>query len=283
MTLITSAKGPNGITCPVAVFPDFESVAAYLASKPTIGDDGYNPEDTRKALATGDPKLVARAESMLAALEDLDAVYSDNVPKWGRAMAGGFVDVPAYLSGAPMHMRRRTPQEGLAPLTIVVETFMSGGVSDADRDRRGVAILALIRKLAMTGHAVDLYLAHTSMREAATCLIRVENRPLDLVRAVWGFAASFGRDGFKMASAQVLYTLRGYRTLQSPFGNANFPNDPVLQTAYYTPILSPDSALLAIPSYHGSQSFFGTDESTRKWLESNYQKATELARQQIAA
>ena len=283
MTRITSAKGPNGISCPVAVFPDFEHMAAYLASKPTIGIDGYNLETTREALATGDPKLAARAETMLSTLEDLDAVYADNVPAWGRGVSGAMPDVPAYLAGSPLNMRRRTPQYGLAPLTIVVETFMSGGVSDADRDRRGVAILALIRKLAMTGHAVDLYLAHTSMREAATCLIRVENQPLDLVRAVWGFAASFERRGFKMASAQVLYNLRGYQSLNSPFGLGTFPNDPVMQTEYYTPILSPDNALLAIPSYHGNQSFFGTDQSTRQWLESNYAKATQLARQQIAA
>lgn len=283
MTVITHATGPNGIRCPVAVFPDFEHMAEYLASKPALGNDGYAPATTRKALATGHPKLAERAERVLATIEDLDAVYSDDVMRWGRAVAGGSVDVPAYLAGSPLHMRRRTPQEGLAPLTIVVETFMSGGVSDADRDRRGVAILALVRKLAMTGHAVDLYLAHTSMREAATCLIRVENRPLDLVRAVWGFAASFEASGFKMASAQVLYSLRGPKALQSPFGDATFPNDPVKQTAYYTPILAPDSALLAIPSYHGSDSFFGSDASTRQWLKTNYQKATELARQQLAA
>ena len=283
MTLITHATGPNGIRCPVAVFPDFEHMASYLADRPTVGNDGYEPSLTRQALATGDPKLAARAEHMLSTLEDLDAVYSDDVMKWGRAIAGGSVDVPAYLAGSPMHMRRRTPQEGLAPLTIVVETYMSSGVSDEDRDRRSVAILALIRKLAMTGHAVDLYLAHTSMREAATCLIRIENRPLDLVRAVWGFAASFERRGFKMASAQVLYNLRGYKSLQSPFGDATFPNDPVKQTAYYMPILAPNSALLAIPSYCGRESSFGTDASTRKWLETNYQKATNLARQQLAA
>jgi hypothetical protein len=283
MTLITHATGPNHTRCPVAIFPDFEHMASYLASKPVIGNDGYDPDITRKALATGDPVLAERAERMLATLEQPDAVYADNVPAWGRSVSGALPDVPAYLAGSPLNMRRRVPSYGLAPLTIVVETFMSGGVSDADRDRRSVAILALIRKLAMTGHAVDLYLAHTSMREAATCLIRIENRPLDLVRAVWGFAASFERKGFKMASAQVLYNLRGYKSLQPPFGIATFPNDPVAQTAYYAPILSPDNALLAIPSYHGSDSFFGTDASTRQWLEKNYQKATDLARQQLAA
>ena len=283
MTLITHATGPNGARCPVAIFPDFEHMASYLAGKPVVGNDGYDPDITRKALATGDPALAARAERMLSTLEDLDTVYADNVPAWGRGVSGAMPDVPAYLAGAPLNMRRRTPQYGLAPLTIVVETYMSNGVSDEDRDRRSVAILALIRKLAMTGHAVDLYLAHTSMREAATCLIRIENRPLDLVRAVWGFAASFERRGFKMASAQVLYNLRGYKSLQSPFGDATFPNDPVKQTAYYMPILAPNSALLAIPSYNGRESSFGSDTSTRKWLETNYQKATELARQQLAA
>lgn len=284
MTIITETKGPNGQATPVAIFPDFEHVASYLASKEPRGGDGYTLEMTRRGLANGDKVLAERAEKILAGIET-ESLYSDNVPSWGRSVAGAFPDVPAYLSGSPTNMRRRTPQQGLAPLTIVVETFMSGGVSDEARERRGVVILSLIRKLQMTGHAVDLWLAHTSRPngQTATCLIRVETRPLDLVRAVWGFAAAFQRDGFKMASAQVLYNLRSYGTLMAPFKDPDFPNNPKKQTDYYTPILSPDNALLAIPSLCGRDSFFDTDASTRKWLDANYAKAATIARQQLAA
>jgi len=284
MTVLTTATGPNRQNTPVAIFPDFEHMSAYLASKEPLGNDGYQYSESKRGLANGDKVLAERAEKILASIET-ESLYSDNVSQWGRSVSGAFPDVPAYLSGSPVNMRRRTPQHGLAPLTIVVETYMSGGISDAGRERRGVAILSLVRKLQMTGHAVDLWLAHTSRPNGltATCLVRVENRPLDLARAVWGFAATFQKDGFKMASAQVLYNLRSFGSLMLPFNDSNFPNDPEKQTAYYTPILSPDNALLAIPSLCGRDSFFDTDASTRKWLDANYAKATAIARQQLAA
>jgi hypothetical protein len=259
-------------------------MSAYLHDKPTYDSWSYDPAVTRRALATGDQKLADKAEAILATIEEPDSLYSDNVPKWGHAMAGGFVDVPAYLAGSPMHMRRRVPAEGLAPLTIVVETYMSGGIGDGDRERRGVAVMALVRKLAMTGHAVDLYLAHTSTNETATCLVRVETRPLDMARAVWGMVASFSSDGFKAASAEVLYNLHGKaNALRPAFGDAGFPNNPAKLLAYYAPILKAENALIAVPGLCGDKSPFKTDAAARKWLEANYVTAHELARQQIAA
>lgn len=284
MTLITKGKGPAGQPTLVAVFPDFEHVAAYLKSQPSMDRFTYEPATTQRMLATGDPALAAIAERMLATLEQPDAVYADNVPAWGRSVSGAMPDVPAYLAGSPLNMRRRTPQHGLAPLSIVVETYMSGGIGDNDRERRGVAVLALVRKLAMTGHAVDLYMAHTSMHSPATCLIRVETRPLDMARAVWAMVASFEKTGFKSASAEVLYNLKGRAdSLQSPFGDPDFPNNPAKLTAYYSPILNAENALIAVPGLCGVNSPFGTDKAARQWLEANYAKATELARQQLAA
>jgi len=287
MTHFTTGYGPRGQTAPVAIFPDFEHMTEYLRSKKdkALGYY-YDFETSRHALATGDPILADKAERTLASIET-ESLYSDNVQSWGRSVSGALPDVPAYLAGSPLNMRRRVPQQGLAPLTIVVETFMSGGVTDADRERRGVAILSLVRKLQMTGHAVDLWLAHTSRPGlTATCLVRVETRPLDLARAVWGFTASFERNGFKSASAEVLYNLRVKENnfgLQAPFSDATFPNDPAKQSAYYTPILQAESAVLAIPSLCGRDSFFGTERSTRAWLDANYAKASALARAQIDA
>jgi hypothetical protein len=270
----------------VAIFPDFEHVADYLATRTTVyGQGGYDLATTRRMLATGQRDLADKAERMLETIET-ESVYADNVPTWGRAVAGGFPDVPTYLAGVPTNMRRRVPQQGLAPLTIVVETFMSGGIDDAGRVRRGVAILALVRKLTMTGHAVDLWLAHTSRPACtATCLIRVESRPLDLARAVWGFVASFASDGFKSASAEVLYNLAKSDTgsLSSPFGDGDFPNNPEKLTAYYAPILQAQNALMAIPGSRGDGASFNSDAGARQWLDAKYKQACELARNQIAA
>lgn len=282
MTIITTAKGPDGSKTPVAIFPDFEHMSDYLKSKKPLGY-GYKYSITRKALATGDAKLAAKAETLLASIET-ESLYSDSVSQWGRSVSGALPDVPAYLAGVPTNMRRRTPQQGLAPLTVVVETFMSGGVTDECRERRSVAILALVRKLAMTGHAVDLWLAHTSRPgETATCLVRVESQPLDLARAVWGFAASFDYGGFKMASAEVLYNLRGREAaLQPPFRDRDFPNNPAKQHAYYSPILNSANALLAIPSLCGETSDdFASTAAAQAWLARNYAQASELARQQL--
>ncbi len=283
MTYLTTATGPNGQATPVAIFPDFEHLAQYLT---TVGDGcgwRYAPDVSQRMLRTGDQKLADKAEKLLATME-AESLYSDNVATWGRSVSGAMPDVPAYLAGSPLNMRRRVAAQGLAPLTIVVETFMSGTIGDDDRTRRGVAILALVRKLAMTGHAVDLWLAHTSRPgETATCLVRVETRPLDMARAVWGMVASFERDGFKSASTEVLYSLRSYDHLTTAFGDMDFPNNPKKLTAYYSPILNVENALLAIPGLCGDQSEFTTDGATKRWLDRNYAIASELARQQLAA
>jgi hypothetical protein len=143
--------------------------------------------------------------------------------------------------------------------------------------------MALVRKLAMTGHAVDLWLAHTSMSETATCLVRVETRPLDMARAVWAMTASFDKTGFKTASAEVLYNLRGREySLRSAFGDADFANNPAKLASYFAPILNAENALIAVPGLCGDQSPFKTDATARAWLHANYQKASDLARQQLA-
>lgn len=137
----------------------YDSIAAlradYVAknggqrSRGGFGDNSwYNNETEADSLwlaETGDTSLVAKAEQQL---NQLDTAIETPRKVWERNVAGAYCVVPDYLSGLPTPMRRQVPQQDdRAPITILVVTTCSAGVSAETMQKRGTTILALVMAL----------------------------------------------------------------------------------------------------------------------------------------
>jgi hypothetical protein len=146
-------------------------------------------EETTRKCRTGDLARVAASEEMMSKFE---ALIGYNGQKFARvsSVAGGAPNVSAYLAGNPMNMRkRRRVVDDQAPLNIVVDCVSSAGIDAATLEKRGAAILALVRILSAT-RPVSLYIgaqalpycdAHKLTSRAVVA--RLDSAPLDLARA----------------------------------------------------------------------------------------------------
>lgn len=152
------------------------------ASDWTGGVDGRT---AARMAAEGDLSQVPASDAMLAQFE---AYGLDSSRKgWLDDCAGGVPNVPAYLAGQPLAMRRRTVyRDQSAPLAVIVDLTTSCGLSADQIRRRGVAILALVRALSQR-RPVELWAgvmldAHNG-RDCVTIMARIETAPLDLATA----------------------------------------------------------------------------------------------------
>ena len=146
---------------------------------------GRTQQKAERLVSEGDLSGVAASDQHLARFEDLyhiDARSFTVVPD----VAGSLPNVPAYLAGQPLSMRRRARTASQqAPLVIVVDLTSSSSVSTDDTRKRGAAILALVRVLAArrpvtlwVGAALD-----RSSGAASHAWVRLDTAPLDLARA----------------------------------------------------------------------------------------------------
>lgn len=148
----------------------------------------------------GDLSGVAASDAFLSKLEDISPVSR----RWATvaAVAGGAPNVGAYLAGSPMAMRRRTRlATDAAPLTILVDTSSSGGISAAQLIKRGAAVLALVRLLSSL-RPVTLYAVCGCQpgRKTSGVAVKIDTTPLDLARAAFML-------GHPASSRHGMYTL----------------------------------------------------------------------------
>jgi hypothetical protein len=147
----------------------------------------------------GDTALVSQAEALI---EKISVEAQRELPVWTPSVAGAFPMVAEYLMDRPDCMRRRhpTPDER-APIRIYVELTSSGGISAADMQKRGTAILALALLLnthrACELHAVVGLDARVEGARASFCVVRLGSSPLDISSACnaltsVGFVRSMG-------------------------------------------------------------------------------------------
>lgn len=156
-----------------------EMCDAYLA----IGGD-KTLEVVKKGYS-GDLSLVALAEEQMAEIES-----KIETPKlgWTRSVAGAFCSVPDVLAGLPTPMRKRVHTlDETAPITIIVGTASSGGLSENVFKRRGITIIALVMALAKV-RPISLQIMDPSWgppKENGETVImaRVNTTPLDLATA----------------------------------------------------------------------------------------------------
>jgi hypothetical protein len=146
------------------------------------------PEAIDRALS-GNAALVPASDRLLAELAAINPPSS----AWQTqgAVAGGVVNVPAYLAGQPVNMRlrRRIESQG-APLSIIVDCVTSGGVDHGTITRRGAAVLALVRALAGRRPVTLTVIGGMSQDGKTACVaIPIDTAPLDLARAAWALGS----------------------------------------------------------------------------------------------
>jgi hypothetical protein len=177
----------------------------------TNWDGGLSPEEAVKRATFGDMARVSASEALLSKMEKY--AFESNKRTWRNDLAGGCPDVPAFIAGQPLSMRRRTIVESdSAPLAIIVDLTASEGIPAEIMERRGAAILALVRVLS-TRRPVELWAGSflqggPAGMDACAFFARIDTAPLDLARAAHvlssqsmprqiGFALGYALGGFQ--------------------------------------------------------------------------------------
>jgi hypothetical protein len=167
--------------------------------------------DVLKGMREGNPALAAESDALLREFEDAFPlptarnVIVDDVQ-------GAVPNIPAYLAGQPLAMRRRAKREDdTAPVAIMVDLTSSAHIHHRDVAKRGAAILALVRAISAR-RPVELWvgagIAASRRREdgsewelrdvdAIWNFARLDTAPLDLARAAHMLTATcVSRSGF---------------------------------------------------------------------------------------
>lgn len=147
---------------------------------------GMTVEQANAAARDGWKEGVSASDAMLAKFDDL----SFETRRWKTidTVCGGAPNVGAFLAGSPVAMRRRerTASE-LAPLTVFCDVVASAGIKAQDMQKRGVALLALVRALGAV-RPVTVYAVgggQASDDGDAFALVKIDVATLDLSRSAF--------------------------------------------------------------------------------------------------
>lgn len=210
---------------------------------------GMNYDEFAKKVVVGDNDLVEESEKYLRLVED-------QVPMslgWRNVddVVGAVPNVPAYLAGHPQCMRRRERvMRDTTPLAIYMDLTSSGGISTHKVQKRGVVLLALVRRL-VEHRSVELWVGASlgggSRSGAGTVMWRIDTAPLDLARAAFYVGATVMSRGFgyKLCQDELgtggSWPFHNYdyhcRTAKERLGKVVFPGQEIL---YVPPIMLGD-------------------------------------------
>jgi len=206
-----------------------------------------------RTMRTGDLSFVARSDALLSRFEKF--AFASPTKAWRRDVAGAVPNVPAFIAGQPQAMRRRVRLVSeAAPLAVVVDLTTSSNIEARDIERRGAAILALVRVLSAR-RPVELWAgaftgAGRGDRDGCAMFARIDTSPLDLARAAFAFVSP-------AYTRQALYSLArsfgfaGNWPYQSPTASRHFLDDLI------RPAFPHVGDVLAIPA------LYATDLATR--------------------
>lgn len=163
----------------------FDSPAEFLAECDRLGirgefsswTGGLDEPAVRKSLISGDERYVPRAE---AAIKDIMAdLHLETLrPEWESGIAGAIPDVPAFVMGLPMTMRRKVIHTTeVAPIKLFVSLASSGGISNEVLEERGICLLALVIALSRV-RPVELWIFDAE--ENFAYLVKMPTAPLDV-------------------------------------------------------------------------------------------------------
>ncbi len=177
----------------------FNTINSFLADLPdssdsrraTRADDftGYQTfNDAKKNIWRGRDGITERSAALLDKIEG--ETIELKTPSWQSDLVGFIPSVPAYVAGAPDSMLRPIDQPSdTSPIRIFASVCVSGGLDEEQLEKRGIALLALCRKLQAI-RPVELYVYadmegdkedHTG--NCAIPVIKLETSPLDLTTA----------------------------------------------------------------------------------------------------
>ncbi len=200
-------------------------------------------------LTRGDLSQIAQSDDFIRRLEEEQ--FLSKAWRVRGDVVGSLPDIPAYIAGHPMTMRRRIrTKKPQGPLVLFLETTGSGSTfANQGPLMRGSAMLALARILAPQ-RPVELYVCTTFGRTLTmnAVLCRVETMPLDLGRACY-MLTNLG--DMSMGGHEVI---RHMRADHDP-GSWSY-GTPDLERRYcgeiFRRFLWPDSEMLYVPAMFSS-------------------------------
>ncbi len=267
----------------------FESLGALVDYATAVpGTDYAISQETARHARAGDLSRVAKSDAYLARLEAaLPVAYTRG--ELVLTVSGALPDVPAYLSGAPANMRRRTPRATPAPICIVCDVATSESTSNDIIARRGAATLALLRRLEMAGHPVEVWAGYAADHKggpgsgAAAIVTRIDSAPLDLARAAWVLGSP--------AMQRQLYFRTGRHMTGAPAGHIAWPF-PDAGSRWCIPTatelhrdvyraalgLAPGAPVFVLPpATQFTAAAFETEESTLAWITAAFEAAVQAS------
>lgn len=169
-----------------SVCRDAETQNAYRMPNPWSG--GISHTEACRMIEAGDLAAVAASDALLTTMEEKLSIPTAR-KRWQDCVAGAYPNVPAYIAGQPLSMRRRARDDSAyAPLAIIVDLTSSASIHVSDLRKRGAAILALVRALAAR-RPIELWAGCSidadNLRNAFHWYVRIETAPLDLARAAY--------------------------------------------------------------------------------------------------
>jgi hypothetical protein len=151
---------------------------------------GFSAKKVVNTLSTGDEKFCAGYEKLMSKFEDMD--LSTMRAGWRNDVAGQRPDVQSYLAGHPLSMRRRVREDNSnSPMAIIVDVTLSAVCDENDMQKRGAAILALLRLLTAR-RPVELWLTSvmdSNVYDWGCVLVRIETTPLDIATSSFVFGS----------------------------------------------------------------------------------------------
>lgn len=152
---------------------------------------GLTNAQAAQTMRSGDLSRVGPSDALLTRFERF--AFATPTKAWRRDVAGSVPNVPAFLAGHPQTMRRRVRLVSAgAPLAIIVDLTTSANIDAADIEKRGAAILALVRILSAR-RPVELWAgAFTGAdagRNGCAMFARIDTSPLDLARAAFAMVS----------------------------------------------------------------------------------------------
>ena len=144
-------------------------------------------DEAIKKFRDGDMRGVGASDKLLEQMERL--MPETARPVWRDEIVGVMPNVPAFIAGSPMSMRKRVnlPNHQGA-IAVVVDIGAASHVETEAIQKRGAAVLALVRALSAI-RPVELWagagLDADRARNASWNFCRIDTAPLDLAHAAF--------------------------------------------------------------------------------------------------
>lgn len=199
---------------------------------------------------SGDLSAVAPSDKWLDKFENM--IPQTKAWQVRHDVLGGVPNVPAFLAGHPMNMRRRERiTKESAPLCVMVTLTTSAAITADLMRKRGAILLAFVRALSAT-RPVELWACNSvgSYGVAGNVLIQIDTNPLDLARAAHVLTCPSVARGLGYAVAYKLMKEQlDYNWIDGwPYGN----HSEFLRTCRenYGRQINPTAEALLIPAAH---------------------------------